>query len=623
MKKTTVVRGNSTTLLAVGALYEFQGERFEVVELLEGNECVVQRFGSSDRRFITVTELTNGELQPKLIDELGKIPAKELKRAKKMRAAFEALEASGVVTQDKLRTIGGSLSPRLKLRQVQVYWRRYQANPSMSACVRGRKGRPRDSAHLRPIVEDKIRQAANEKFNQPEATTLNDIWSRVKELCEGDGDPVPSKDTVARRVKSMDLSLSRRRRLGPAKYKESMRQVLHQRLAEYPGREYQIDHTQADLMVLSDDRRLCLGRPWLTLVLDVFSRCVVGIFLSFTPPSLFSLQHALSTAVCNKHRLLALLGLEDLEWPFHGLPERCLTDHAKEFKSKPYLRVCAEYGIEPMWRVSKSSGGHIERLIGTMMGELHLLPGTTFSNVPKRIGYDPQARAALTLKELLRYLVAQICAYHEKCHRSLGVTPRLKWEEGLSLVPHGVLRAPPMPKFYQDFLPESQPIRQKDGIHWGGYTFNSRLLASIAVRRKVTIRVDHWDTSRILALMPNGTYVDIPRVTPVTYNIHAMERQLQAAHRAQCKAPIVLQRCDNAERHARETLKEARIATKAVQQQCSALEVPAPTARKLLPVPPASDVVTSSPALPAVTGGQGQGAVVRASRAFSTSKLRS
>jgi hypothetical protein len=33
-------------------------------------------------------------------------------------------------------------------------------------------------------------------------------------------------------------------------------------------------------------------------------------------------------------------------------------------------------------------GGHIERLIGTQMGKLHLLPGTTFSSPPERGDYD-------------------------------------------------------------------------------------------------------------------------------------------------------------------------------------------------------------------------------------------
>ena len=53
-------------------------------------------------------------------------------------------------------------------------------------------------------------------------------------------------------------------------------------------------------------------------------------------------------------------------------------------------------------------GGHIERLIGTQMGKLHLLPGTTFSNTVERGEYDPRRHSALTLRELERYIALDI-----------------------------------------------------------------------------------------------------------------------------------------------------------------------------------------------------------------------
>lgn len=49
-------------------------------------------------------------------------------------------------------------------------------------------------------------------------------------------------------------------------------------------------------------------------------------------------------------------------------------------------------------------GGHIERIIGTQMGALRLLPGTTFSNVEERDKYDSRRHSALTLRELERYI---------------------------------------------------------------------------------------------------------------------------------------------------------------------------------------------------------------------------
>jgi hypothetical protein len=44
---------------------------------------------------------------------------------------------------------------------------------------------------------------------------------------------------------------------------------------------------------------------------------------------------------------------------------------------------------------------HIERLIGTMMGAVHVLPGTTFTNVKIRGDFDAEGRATtFTLREL-------------------------------------------------------------------------------------------------------------------------------------------------------------------------------------------------------------------------------
>lgn len=44
-------------------------------------------------------------------------------------------------------------------------------------------------------------------------------------------------------------------------------------------------------------------------------------------------------------------------------------------------------------------GGHIECLIGTQMGRLHLLPGTTFSSEEESGDYGSKRHASLTLRE--------------------------------------------------------------------------------------------------------------------------------------------------------------------------------------------------------------------------------
>ena len=63
-----------------------------------------------------------------------------------------------------------------------------------------------------------------------------------------------------------------------------------------------------------------------------------------------------------------------------GLLDRLHLDNAKEFRSEALRRGCEQYGITIDYRPVRTPhyGGHIERLIGTMMGKVHLLPGTTF-----------------------------------------------------------------------------------------------------------------------------------------------------------------------------------------------------------------------------------------------------
>ncbi|ATR19596.1 hypothetical protein CTJ15_04370 (plasmid) [Roseomonas sp. FDAARGOS_362] len=62
----------------------------------------------------------------------------------------------------------------------------------------------------------------------------------------------------------------------------------------------QVDHTLADIMVVSAIDRRPLDRPWLTLAIDVATRVVTGFHLSLEPPS------ALGVALVNATRELVL-----------------------------------------------------------------------------------------------------------------------------------------------------------------------------------------------------------------------------------------------------------------------------------------------------------------------------
>ena len=109
-------------------------------------------------------------------------------------------------------------------------------------------------------------------------------------------------------------------------------------------------------------------------------------------------------------------------------------------------------------------GGHIERLIGTAMGAVHLIPGSHFSNVRERGDLDPERRAVMTLGELETYFALEIVgAYHARIHRALEAPPVSVWRARIGEV---AVRMPEDPRrFLIDFLPAEQRVLRRDGLH--------------------------------------------------------------------------------------------------------------------------------------------------------------
>jgi putative transposase len=96
------------------------------------------------------------------------------------------------------------------------------------------------------------------------------------------------------------------------------------------------------------------------------------------------------------------------------------VDNAREFHSKALKRGCQEYGIERYRPPGRPNFGvyiDIECLIGTMMGEVHLLPVTTFSSVAERGKYQSSDAAVMTMQELETWLLLQTAGiYHPSPH---------------------------------------------------------------------------------------------------------------------------------------------------------------------------------------------------------------
>jgi putative transposase len=564
----------------LGEIYEFRDERIEIISI-EGTQCAVRSLAT---KITTVQELCDLEQQvaPASGDfDLRRVPEKKWERAKKVKRAVVQIIHYNITGRDALDK--EALQLGISRRQLQRYVSRYRANPYVSSCVPMARGRPKGVRCISIRIDLELEQIIKAKLrDKAEETSLAEVHDAIVEKCEQLRISPPSDTTVWRRLKELGHSLSRRRQMGPAKYSESIAVFEGEHKVGWPGAEYQIDHTQCDIMVTDETRQLCLGRPWLTLVIDTYSGCIVGFYLSFSPPSIHSVARALTVAVMDKTSLMQRLNLNDLQWTMSGVPSAIFTDRAAEFKCEALLRGCDEHGIKTRLRPigKKHWGGLVERLIGKVMGRLHLLPGTTFSNIPRRIRYDPEKTATFTGNELMARIVTYICEHHDTVRGS--ITPQQIWDRGQKIVPHGCLRPPVMPKFYRDFLPEIKSKRLRDGIHWGDYRYRVGNLRAIPVGTTVRYLPDHLDSTTISLILPNGDTVQIPRNDEVTYANHEIERQLRIAQRYDAKTGTIGARRDLARAKGRAIDEEAtkkKLAARALAFQLSdSSVVPEPNA---------------------------------------------
>lgn len=210
-----------------------------------------------------------------------------------------------------------------------------------------------------------------------------------------------------------------------------------------------------------------------------------------------------------KEALLEAVG-HDWPWPCHGFPEVVHSDNGVDFRSLAIRRGLDTYGVTQSFRPVRQPrfGALIERFIGTLMGELHIVPGTTFSNVQQRGEYDSDRKSIMSLDGFEEWVLLQISRYHRSPHRGLdGFTPQSRWEEAVA---SGFKPQAVPPGYAEDvllaFLPSAKRQVSRTGIHFKRLRYWASWFGPLIRKGKgsVEIRFDPRDMSYIWVLAPTG-----------------------------------------------------------------------------------------------------------------------
>jgi putative transposase len=390
----------------------------------------------------------------------------------------------------------------------------YRQRPQTSTLIPQHRGRPHHTRVLEAKVEAVIQAAIRDLYLTRERPRFSDLIKEIEARCHADKLDAPDYRTVRRRVRDVDACTARAARYGGRRAREQFGASLPQNRPGDPLAFVEIDHTPVDVIVVDEQNRMPLGRPWLSLAIDVATRMVAGFYLSFDAPSALSVAIVLTHAVLPKESWLAERQIT-LPWPVNGIPEWIETDNGEEFHAAAFERGATEYGIRLTYRPPgrPEAGAHIERLIGTFMHRVHLIPDTTFSNVAEKDGYDSEGRAVMTMKELERWLALEILGvYHKSVHATLRQPPEQAWKER-SAQRATPLRHPQDPAgFLLDFLPGERRRIRRNGIRIFNIHYWDNILSPLAGRsdERYLVRYDPRDLSRVFLRDDHGEYWTIP-----------------------------------------------------------------------------------------------------------------
>ena len=178
----------------------------------------------------------------------------------------------------------------LGIQRTQCYalLRRFRQEPTVTALLPRARGRTRGARMLSPEAEALVAAAIDEFYLVRCCPTLAALVREIERRCAEKGLKAPSRKAITSRIRAHDQQEVLRRRRGAAYARSKLGRIVGRLAEDQPLGLVQVDHTLADVIVVSEGDRRPLQRPWLTLAVDVATRMVTGFYLSLETPSALS-----------------------------------------------------------------------------------------------------------------------------------------------------------------------------------------------------------------------------------------------------------------------------------------------------------------------------------------------
>ena len=374
------------------------------------------------------------------------------------------------------------------------------------ALIPNTKQRGNTTTRLSEAQQDAINHIIQTSWRSHQAKNYKACHRELQLECSKLGISTPSYPTLIAAIKAASSNRTIRERHGKrmAYQQSTFVDVLYVDSPQHGSRPFEyvhIDHTQLDIELLSSRTDQPLGRPWLTLAIDAYSRRVLSLYLTFEPPSYTSVMMCIRAMVQRYKRL----------------PDCVIVDNGKDLTSTAFATFLNVMGVHLRLRPAGQPrhGAVLERLFGRMHSEyVHNLSGNTKAtkNVRMTTGkHLPKNFAEWTLETMHHGLQHWAFEYYDQeVHPTLSLSPRQAYERGLQQsgkrnhrfvafnYDFMVATCPPVDRTGTRKVDKQRGVKVNDLLYWRSAFASPQVAGTLC-----PVRYDPWDASSVYAWVNN------------------------------------------------------------------------------------------------------------------------
>lgn len=420
----------------------------------------------------------------------------------------------------------------------------------------GGKGKERVHENGEFVVDDKIKnlfkQGINKYYNTKKKNNKRTCYELIIRdyLKSNPNSKIPSLKQFYywfSKITKDDKRNEIAKRYGDRIYQQTARAIIGNSIQDTlgPGELFQIDSTILDVYLVSKmNRNLIIGRGVLYLVVDVYSRMIVGMNVTIEPFNSFEgAKIALINAMTDKVSYCKKYGIsiQKEDWVSAIVPTRILSDRG-ELLSGHIENAIGNLGI--LIQQTNSYRGDMKGIVEKSFERLHayikpFVDGVVENkfNKVERGNSDYRLEANLTLEEITQIIIRYVL-FHNNNHvlshyesdginieNSIPKVPSKLWEYGVK-VKKGLLRELPEEIIRINLLHNEEVSVTAKGIRFNKlyyvskYTLESGFFQKARIEGNYRVRISYNpnDLSEIYYIKEDGLSYDT--LTLVTYMEH-------------------------------------------------------------------------------------------------------